>query len=101
MSNGFDLSLVAARPALLAGHENTLDVLIRVQAPDPPKNGLPERQPLNLSIVIDRSGSMEGKPLHEAKRAAAFMIDSLKPTDRVSTPSGRLSPASTSRGLMA
>jgi Ca-activated chloride channel family protein len=84
MSNGFDLSLVAARPALLAGHENTVDVLIRVQAPDPPKNGLPERQPLNLSIVIDRSGSMEGKPLHEAKRAAAFMIDSLKPTDRVS-----------------
>ena len=84
MSNGFDLSLVAARPALLAGHENIVDVLIRVQAPDQPKNGLPERQPLNLSIVIDRSGSMGGKPLHEAKRAAVFMIESLKPTDRAS-----------------
>lgn len=84
MSNGFDLSLVAARPALLAARDNIVDVLIRVQAPDAPKSGLPERQPLYLSIVIDRSGSMEGKPLHEAKRAAGFMIDSLKPTDRAS-----------------
>jgi Ca-activated chloride channel family protein len=82
MSNSFDLSMAAARPALLAGHENTVDVLIRVQAPDPPKHGLPGRQPLNLSIVIDRSGSMSGQPLHEAKRAATFMIDSLRPTDR-------------------
>lgn len=82
MSNGFDLSLSAARPALLAGSDNTVDVLIRVQAPDAPKGGLPERPRLNLAIVIDRSGSMDGKPLYEAKRAAGFIIDSLKATDR-------------------
>lgn len=82
MSNGFDLSMVAARPALLAGSDNTVDVLIRVQAPDSPKSGPPERPRLNLAIVIDRSGSMEGKPLHEAKRAAGFIIDSLNATDR-------------------
>jgi hypothetical protein len=35
-------------------------VLIRVQAPDAPKSGLPERPRLNLAIVIDRSGSMGG-----------------------------------------
>lgn len=84
MTDGFDLSLVAARPALLAGNDSIVDVLIRLQAPDAPKRGLPERPRLNLAIVIDRSGSMEGKPLHEAKRAAAFMIDSLKATDRAS-----------------
>jgi Mg-chelatase subunit ChlD len=84
MANGFDLSLVAARPALLAGKDNIVDVLIRVQAPDAPKSGLPERPRLNLAIVIDRSGSMSGQPLHEAKRAASFMIDSLKATDRAS-----------------
>ena len=61
-----------------------MDVLIRVQAPDAPKSGLPERPRLNLAIVIDRSGSMSGQPLLEAKRAAAFMIDSLKATDRAS-----------------
>jgi len=84
MSNRFDFSLVALRPALMSGNENTVDVLIRLQAPDTPKTGLPERQPLNLAIVIDRSGSMSGKPLYEAKRAATYMIDNLRPTDRAS-----------------
>jgi Ca-activated chloride channel family protein len=82
MSNGFDFSLVATRPALMSGNNNIVDVLIRLQAPDAPKTGLPERQPVNLAIVIDRSGSMSGQPLHEAKRAASFMIDCMKPTDR-------------------
>jgi len=84
MSNGFDLTLTAARPALFDGQHNIVDVLVRVQAPDRPKNGLPERQPVNLAIVIDRSGSMSGHPLHEAKRAAGFMIDNLKSSDRAS-----------------
>lgn len=84
MSNGFDLTLTPARPALLGGQHNVVDVLVRVQAPDRPKNGLPERQPVNLAIVIDRSGSMSGHPLHEAKRAAGFMIENLKSSDRAS-----------------
>ena len=71
------------RPALLAGHDNTLDVLVRIQAPDAPAD-LPQRNPLNLSLVIDRSGSMSGKPLEEAKRCAEFVLDGLLPTDRLS-----------------
>ena len=82
MSVGFDVSLSAARPALVAGRDNSVEVLIRVQAPDAPKGGLPERPRLNLAIVIDRSGSMAGEPLHQAKRCAAFMIDSLTAADR-------------------
>ncbi len=71
------------RPALLAGHDNTLEVLVRIQAPDAPAD-LPQRNPLNLSLVIDRSGSMSGKPLEEAKRCAEFVLDGLLPTDRLS-----------------
>ncbi len=71
------------RPALLADHDNTLEVLVRVQAPDAPAN-LPQRNPLNLSLVIDRSGSMSGKPLAEARRCAEFVLDGLLPTDRLS-----------------
>jgi len=84
MSSIIGLSLAAARPGLVAGRENVVDVLVRVQAPDAPKTGLPERPALNLALVIDRSGSMSGEPLHEAKRCAALMIESLNASDRAS-----------------
>lgn len=77
------LVITGRRPALLAGHDNTLDVLVRIQAPDAPTE-VPKRHPLNLSLVIDRSGSMSGQPLEEAKRCAEFVLDGLQPTDRLS-----------------
>lgn len=75
--------ITARRPALLAGHDNELDVLVRIQAPDAPAER-PKRNPLHLSLVIDRSGSMSGQPLAEAKRCAEFVLDGLQPTDRLS-----------------
>jgi len=71
------------RPALLAEHDNTLEVLVRLQAPDAPAE-LPQRNPLHLALVIDRSGSMSGRPLAEARRCAEFVLDGLLPTDRLS-----------------
>jgi Ca-activated chloride channel family protein len=75
--------ITARRPALLAGHDNELDVLVRLQAPEAPAT-LPQRNPLHLSLVIDRSGSMAGQPLAEAKRCAEFVLDGLQPSDRLS-----------------
>ena len=77
------LIITARRPALLAGHDNELDVLVRVQVPDAPAE-LPKRNPLHLALVIDRSGSMSGQPLTEAKRCAEFVLDGLQATDRLS-----------------
>jgi Ca-activated chloride channel family protein len=48
-------------------------------APD----GSTERPPLNVAVVIDRSGSMEGKPLQQAKDAASRFIDQLSDRDRM------------------
>lgn len=78
-----DLLLLPRRSALLMGHDNTLDVLVRLQAPPPPGRDH-VRPPLNLAIVIDRSGSMSGQPLKEAVRCAEFMIAGLTARDRVS-----------------
>ena len=36
---------------------------------------------LNLAIVIDCSGSMQGKPLQEAKRSAMMMVDLMQSTE--------------------
>jgi Ca-activated chloride channel family protein len=43
-----------------------------------------ERTPLNISIVIDRSGSMAGEKLARAKEAAKFVIDNLDSRDFLS-----------------
>jgi Ca-activated chloride channel family protein len=42
------------------------------------------RIPLNLSIVIDRSGSMEGEKMQFARESAKQLIDRLGPSDMVS-----------------
>lgn len=42
------------------------------------------RLPLNVSLVIDRSGSMEGEPLEYVKRACAYVVDLLEPADVLS-----------------
>lgn len=42
------------------------------------------RNPLNISIVIDRSGSMAGEKMEFARKAAAGIIDQLMPDDFVS-----------------
>jgi Ca-activated chloride channel homolog len=78
-----ELELVPRRPALLADHDNALEVLLLAKAPPAPESQR-ARSPLNLALVLDRSGSMEGRPLTEAKRCAAMIIDALGAGDRAS-----------------
>ena len=68
--------LNAQRPALLEGFDNEIHILAKLTAPSAPKR-LANRKSLNLSIVIDRSGSMSGQPLEEAKKCAIMIVNSL------------------------
>jgi len=68
---------------LCAGRDNTLEVLVRIQAPDAPTGHGAQRPPQALALVIDRSGSMVGRPLEEAKRCAEYVLGKLRPTDAV------------------
>lgn len=43
-----------------------------------------KRLPLNLSLVIDKSGSMKGDKLENVKKAMEFVIQQLLPEDRLS-----------------
>jgi Ca-activated chloride channel family protein len=42
------------------------------------------RTPLNISLVIDRSGSMSGDKIHYVRKAAEFVVDNLTPDDLLS-----------------
>src|SRR5262245_12691846 len=51
----------------------------------PPPTAAQQKRPhLNLSLVLDRSGSMEGEKMARAREAAAFCVDQLLAEDRVS-----------------
>src|SRR5436190_218521 len=61
--------------------DTTVHVMLELTAPDAPPG--PERPPLALALVIDRSGSMHGSPLETPKACAAWLARSLGPTDRL------------------
>ncbi len=42
-----------------------------------------ERPPMNLALVIDRSGSMRGERILQARQAAKYLVDSLDENDRL------------------
>lgn len=76
------LELTPLRPAVRTDAQVTQDILITVYPPDVSLSST--RPPLNLGLVIDRSGSMGGDKIDYAKQAAIFAVEQLLPTDRVS-----------------
>ncbi|MDP1692144.1 MAG: VWA domain-containing protein [Burkholderiaceae bacterium] len=76
--------LAPRRAGLRAGQDNVVEILVRIQAPDAPVGHTAVRPPQAIALVIDRSGSMEGRPLAEARRCAEYVVGKLRPTDTVS-----------------
>ncbi|MBC8084123.1 MAG: VWA domain-containing protein [Hymenobacter sp.] len=68
------------RPVLLENTADTTSLLLSFRE-DVPN---PQRRPLNVALVIDRSGSMAGAPLKYALKAAADFVDRLTADDRLS-----------------
>jgi Ca-activated chloride channel family protein len=62
-----------------AGH----DAYLRLSLATPAGIGAHEVAAKDVTLVLDRSGSMEGEPVAQARRAAQDVIRRLRPTDRV------------------
>ncbi len=78
---------VSLQPALIDGNldanqrntQRQLSISVAAIA-----ENLDRRVPLNLCLILDRSGSMNGQPLETVKRAANNIVDRLNPEDRLS-----------------
>ncbi len=73
------LNLVPDRDVLFRGHPQEVIVKIDLSAiADRQKH---RRTPLNLAVVLDKSGSMTGAKLEKTKQAALQLVDRLAPND--------------------
>lgn len=77
-----EIQLIPLREAISTEQSTTLDLIVRII---PPELEEPLQRPvLNIGLVIDRSGSMEGKKIEYARQAAGYAVQQLLPTDRIS-----------------
>lgn len=77
------IQFIPLKEAIASDRVTNLDLIVRITMPEI-KTNTQKRPPLNLGLVIDRSGSMQGKKLDYARKAACYAVENLLPTDRIS-----------------
>ncbi len=82
MADTARLDAALATPVLMEGARQ--NAYLRVAVTGQPLPGEAERAPVNLAIVIDRSGSMQGQKIAAARDAAKRAIDRLRGDDIIS-----------------
>ena len=76
--------LLSPRKPAVPAEGGTMEVLLRVQAPDQSIESKTTVTPKRLALVVDRSGSMDGQPLTEALRCVEHIANCLTPADQLS-----------------
>ncbi|MFZ9444422.1 MAG: hypothetical protein ACO276_10900, partial [Ilumatobacteraceae bacterium] len=65
---------------ILARQDETVHAILELTAPPAPAL---ERPPLDIALVIDRSGSMEGRPLDAVRKAVLELLRVAGSNDRI------------------
>ena len=77
------LEVAMAEPLILAGKKNTTFIKVGLTGFDFAEDGA-DRAPVNVAIVLDKSGSMDGEKIIKAREAAKMAIRRLDENDIVS-----------------
>lgn len=75
-----EIELIPHREAICSDQPTTLQLLVRIT---PPVVSDMPRPDMAIGVALDRSGSMDGKPLEEAKDASKMLVDELEADDRL------------------
>jgi Ca-activated chloride channel family protein len=75
------VEMLLQKSKLVADTDQTVEMLIRITPPELPPSDRPR---LNFGIVLDRSGSMGGEKMANAREAARYCINELIADDRIS-----------------
>ena len=65
---------------LAVEQEHRVAAMLELQAPPAPES---DRPPLNIALVVDESGSMNGHKIETARRCARYLIERLSVTDQL------------------
>jgi Ca-activated chloride channel family protein len=76
-SSALTLKIAPERDAI---HRHSKEVIVQIDI-DGKKVTSTRRTPMNLALVLDRSGSMAGAKLEKARQAAALVVDQLTDED--------------------
>lgn len=79
---GVEVEIIPGRNYALANSPAREQFLVEIHGQGGGGSGT--RTPLNICLVIDRSGSMEGEPLDYVKRACGYVVDLLSSEDVLS-----------------
>jgi Ca-activated chloride channel family protein len=82
MDNVCSVEVIPVRAAVARNEKTKLDSIIRLVVAEGESSD--QRTPVNIGLVIDRSGSMQGIKLQYAIEAANYAVDQLKSADKVS-----------------
>ena len=79
------IEILPLKKGFLRAAADATYALVRIVAPEAPvTTESVVRTPLDIALVIDRSGSMSGQPLETAKECAVRIVKGLRPDDRIS-----------------
>lgn len=73
------ITLIPLREVVASDVSTTLDLIVRIESPRPQE--ILKRPKLNLGLVIDRSGSMQGQKMDYARKAAIYAVEQLQSSD--------------------
>lgn len=73
-------SIALDQSIILTQHDEIVNMLLELTAPPAP---VVDHAPLDIALVVDRSGSMGGGPMAAVRRAVAELIRVAGPTDRI------------------